>query len=329
LELQLGLAGVPFSLEYTLDSGQVFRWANKGEWWYAVISGEAVKVKQEGDALYCGGSSEKLDSSFFRDYFRLDEDLQAVYASIAKDPNMNRAVQRFYGMRLLRQDPWECLASFVLATNSNIPSIKRMVANVAAAFGKALTYDGASFATFPSAEDLAGASISDLQACGLGYRAPFLKKVAQAVDEGKVDFSELKIADYVAARETLLRRVFGEKLLLGVGPKVADCTLLFSCDKDEAFPIDVWIARALALFYPALIEEHLRARLTQGVERGDHASSAAGGRRRSKTRKVALSRRDYDSMSQSARQYFGGYAGYAQQYLFMLARAERLTDLLV
>jgi len=303
MEFQVGLTRVPFSLEHTLESGQVFRWVNQGEWWYGVVSGGVLKIRQEEETLRCASSAEVLDSGFVRSYFRLEQDLELVYASFPQDQTMTRAVQRFYGMRLVRQERWECLASFVLATNSNIPSIRRMVAKVSSAFGEALTFDGISFATFPRPERLATATIGELEACGLGYRASFLKKVAQAVDEERVDFSELTIADYTAAREILLRRFFGEKLLLGVGPKVADCVLLFSCEKNDAFPIDVWVARALARFYPAILNDGLLRRLASG-------------------RKVTLSKSEYESTSLSARNYFGGNAGYAQQYLFMLARAE-------
>lgn len=303
MEFQVAIAGIPFNLEYTLQSGQVFRWDNRGQWWYGVVSGGVLKVRQEGETLRCGSSEEHLDSAFVRNYFRLDEDLEGVYASIARDEIMTRAVEKFYGMRLIRQERWECLASFVLATNSNIPSIRRMIANLCSNFGAPLDFDGISFRTFPRAERIAEASVAELEECGLGYRAPFMGRVARAVDEGKIDFSEVALASYLSAREVLLRRFFGEKLLLGVGPKVADCVLLFSCEKNEAFPIDVWIARAIARFYPQFLDASLTRRL-------------------SSKKKVTLTRSEYESSSLSARAYFGRCAGYAQQYLYMLARAE-------
>ncbi len=302
MEFSIGLES-PFSLDYTLESGQVFRWENRGEWWYGVVSGGVIKVKQEGDTLRCISGSDLLNGAFVRNYFRLDESLQDVLSSFMKDETMNQAVQKFYGMHLLRQERWECLASFVLATNSNIPRIRKMVAAICSRFGEPLQFEGVHYQAFPKPEALAAASVAELRESGLGYRAPFLKRVATSVDEGKVDFSEVSLQDYQEARRTLLKELFGEKLLLGVGPKVADCVLLYSFGKDEAFPIDVWVARELAKSYPKLLTPELRRKLAP-----KHAAKLARG--------------DYDRLSSSARTFFGRYAGYAQQYLFMLARAE-------
>ena len=120
----------PFDLEYTLESGQVFRWEHRGEWWYGVVEGGVLKLKRDGESLTCVSSSDRVDSRFVANYFRLEEDPRPILASIMVDSTMSRAVQQFYGLRLVRQDPWECLASFVLATNSNIPRIKKMISNI-------------------------------------------------------------------------------------------------------------------------------------------------------------------------------------------------------
>jgi len=303
LDFTLSLSGVPFNLDYTLDSGQVFRWENRGEWWYGVVPGGVLKVRQEAGWIQCSSSSELLDSNYVRGYFRLDDNLQDILATFTKDETMNGAAQRFYGMRLIRQDRWECLASFVLTTNANIPRIKGMVAQVCARFGEPFDFEGETFRSFPRPERLSEAKLSELRDCGLGYRAEYIKRVARAVDEGRVDFSELALMDYETSRETMLKRIFGEKTLHGVGPKVADCVLLFSCGKDEAFPIDVWAARALERHYPGLLEDGLRAKLGSGAK-----ASITGG--------------EYSRTSAAAREFFGQYAGYAQQYLFMLARSE-------
>ena len=291
----------PFSLEYTLESGQLFRWARRGEWWYGVAGPWALKVRQEGEVLRCSSGSDGADSAFVTRYFRLDEDLNHVLATISKGRVITGAVQKFYGMRLVRQDPWECLASFVLATNANIPRIKKMVAAVCDRYGRPSEFEGEPYHEFPPPEALAGAPVADLRRCGLGYRAPFLKQVAASVAGGRVDFAEVGSLGYEEARRELLSELFGEKLLLGVGPKVADCVLLFSCGKDEAFPVDVWIARALARWYPRLLGESMRSRLARDG-------------------KLKLSLRDYDRVAGAARKHFGRYAGYAQQYLYMAAR---------
>jgi len=292
----------PFSLEYTLESGQAFRWQNRGEWWYGVVSGGVLKVKQEGDSLRCISGSDLLDSAFVRSYFRLDVELEKVLSSIMKDETITFAVQTFYGLRLIRQERWECLASFVLATNSNIPRIKKMVQAVCARFGEPLQFEGIEYRAFPKPEVLSEAPLSDLRACGLGYRALFLKHVAASVEEGRVDFSELSLLGYEEARKTLVKGLLGEKPLPGVGPKVADCVLLYSFDKDEAFPIDVWIAREVVRSYPTLLDPSLRKKLAP-------------------ERRAKIGRGDYDKISSEVRSYFGPYAGYAQQYLFMMARS--------
>lgn len=299
----------PFNLDYTLESGQAFRWQNNGEWWYGTVPGGALKVRQEGEVLRCVSSSDLVDGAFARSYFRLDVPLDKVLASIMKDETINLAIQTFYGLRLMRQDRWECLASFVLATNSNIPRIKKMIQAVCARFGVSFVFEGVEYRAFPSPEALSEASISDLTACGLGYRASYLKRVAASVDRGAVDFSEVPLLGYEEARDVLVKQFQGEKLFPGVGPKVADCVLLYSFDMDEAFPIDVWIARQIASSYPDLLDDKIRARL-----------SSHG--------KASLGRGDYGRISSNARRYFGRYAGYAQQYLFMMARsAERKVKL--
>jgi N-glycosylase/DNA lyase len=290
----------PFNLEHTLESGQVFRWRKGGEWWFGVVSGSLLKIRQDGDVLRCLSSSDRLDSIFVKSYFRLDDDLEHILATFTKDNFITGAIEKFYGLRLIRQDFWECLASFVLATNANIPRIQKMVSAVCRKYGSAFEYEGEDFSRFPSSEVLAAATVSDLEACGLGYRASFLKKVSVSVAEGKVDLG-LASLPYEEARRALLKELFGKKLLLGVGPKVADCVLLYSCGKDEAFPIDVWIARVLLSSYPRLLEASMRSKL---VREG----------------KVKLSFADYARLSKSVRAYFGEFAGYAQQYLYMAAR---------
>lgn len=292
--------GSPFSLEYTMESGQLFRWERKGEWWVGVVAGSVLKVRQEGDLLRCASESERLDSSFVTRYFRLDVDLDHVLASISKDEMVSRAVEKFYGLRIVSQEPWECLGSFVLATNANIPRIKKMVAAVCSKYGSPMEFEGGAYSAFPRPDALAVASESDLGACGLGYRAPFLRRVGAAVAEGKIDFRRASDLEYAEARKLLLAELLGEKVLLGVGPKVADCVLLYSLGKDEAFPIDVWIGRVLARDYPRVLGPALRKKLASG--------------------KAKLSPPDYDRISGKMRSYFGEYAGYAQQYLFMAAR---------
>jgi N-glycosylase/DNA lyase len=293
----------PFSLEYTMESGQLFRWERRGDWWQGVVEGTVLMARQEAEGLRCVSGSDAVDGVFVKGYFRLDEDLNHILGSIAKDDNVTRATLRFYGLRLVRQPRWECLASFVLATNANIPRIKKMVSAICTRFGEPFEFQGATFHKFPTADRLSMASVGDLTGCGLGYRASFLRHVATSVAQGKVGFSQLDPLGYEEARELLLTELPGEKVLLGVGPKVADCVLLYSCGKEESFPIDVWIAKVLAKSYPKLLGPALK-------------------RKYARDGKVKLSPSDYIKISRRVRDYFGEYAGYAQQYLYMAAREE-------
>jgi N-glycosylase/DNA lyase len=307
LEFTLNLQNIAFNLEHTLDSGQAFRWARRGEWWEGVLPAGAIRVKPEESSLVCISAGDAITPQLLRHYFRLDDSLERVYSKIMKDPHIAEAIQRFYGLRLIDQDVWECLVSFVIATNANIPRIKLMISNLCERFGERSGFEGSPCALFPSASSLAGASTDDLLRCGLGYRARFVRSVAQRVASGSVDLGELKLLDYERARDLLIERLLGEKTLLGIGRKAADCVLLFSCGKDSAFPIDVWMARVLARYYPGLFDEETVERLDSHVS---GSSKLSGG--------------DYERISASMREYFGEYAGYAQQYLFHHARKSKL-----
>ncbi len=303
MEFMLNLAKVPFDLGYTVDSGQAFRWVKKGEWWCGVLRGGVMLAKQEGESLTCRTSSDLLDQQFAHSYLRLDDDLERIYSRIRKDPHVTEAIQRFYGLRLIRQDVWECLVSFVIATNANIPRIRLMISKLCEKFGEETIFEGSPYRLFPSPESLSAASIDDLTDCGLGYRARFVKSVAERVSAKRVYPEELAFLDYDKARDMLIERALGEKTLLGIGRKAADCVLLFSCGKDSSFPIDVWMARVLAEYYPGLLDPVLLRRLKAHL-----------------SRKGKLSDAGYEQISSAMRGYFGEYAGYAQQYLFHYAR---------
>lgn len=307
MEFKLNLSNVPFDLGHTLDSGQAFRWTQKGEWWAGVLPGGAIKVKKEEESLVCVASDEGLAPQLVHEYFRLDDSLERIYSKIRKDRQVTEAIQRFYGLRLMNQDVWECLISFVVATNANIPRIKLMVSNLCERFGDKGTFEGSPYSLFPTAASLAEASVEELKGCGLGYRARFVKSVAEKVSLGGVDLDELRLLDYDRARDVLIERLLGEKTLLGIGRKAADCVLLFSCGKDSSFPIDVWMARVLSRYYPDLFDKELVGRLDSHLSKSGKLSGGA-----------------YDRISSSMRDYFGEYAGYAQQYLFHDARKSKL-----
>ena len=206
---------------------------------------------------------------------------------------MRQAVHAFHGLRLARQDPWECLISYICATYKNIPAIKNMIFELSRRFGHPISYNGHSFYSFPEPGVLANASIDELKKCRLGFRAKLVRQAARTVHANKISLEDLKKVDYQTAKAELQK-------IEGVGPKVADCVLLFSSEKLEAFPIDVWIRR--------IVRKHYSDRFD---------SSFIGGI----TNRAALSTKAYERIGSFARGYFGRHAGYAQEYLYHFARS--------
>ena len=171
MEIKLDQLITPFYLGPTLDCGQVFRWERLNGWWYGVIRGKVIKIRHVGDELQFQSSSERVDMSFIQDYFRLDDNLPLILSKINQDEHIRRAIQHLHGLRITRQEPWECLISYICATYRNIPAIKGMIHNLCRQFGRKIAFDGYSFYTFPKPSDLAEASIEDIRKCKLGFRA--------------------------------------------------------------------------------------------------------------------------------------------------------------
>jgi len=272
------------NLDLTIDSGQVFLWHKVNGIWYGVERSNIIKVGANEDEIECSSYPSSID---YRDIFRLDDDLNYIARKIAKDSIIKNALTKMKGLRLMRQDPYQCMISFICATNTSISMIKRMLTSMSMRFGKKMEYDNLQFHTFPEPRELANASINELRKCSVGYRARFIKRAAKAVLEGKIDFDYLKCTRYENAKIELMD-------VLGVGQKVSDCILLFSLEKLDSFPIDVWIARAVTHYYADMFEDKLeREKMTPRI---------------------------YGMISSKMRQYFGTYAGYAQQYLYCYSR---------
>lgn len=222
---------VPFHLDHTLDSGQVFRWHKTGHIWKGIVNNTLIQISQD-DSIHC-----TCDKQFLYHYFRLDDDLDAILSFIDKDEHIHKAITAVYGLRLVRQDPWECLISFICSSFNNVPRIKLIIEQLCQTFGEKRDYGYA----FPPPAVLADASLTQLRQCGLGYRDKYVQKTAQIVNDG-FDLAELKGISYQKAKKALIE-------LPGVGPKVADCVLLFSLDTLEAFPCDVNIQQCINHFY--------------------------------------------------------------------------------
>ncbi len=279
---------VAFDLDFSLCCGQVFRWKKIDSWWYGVVGENIFKIRQCHSNLEFEGVSE----DFVRYYFGLNDDLTEISLCIAKDSFIKKALRKFEGLRIIRQNPWECLIGFICATYKSIAAIELMLFKLSEKFGEKQVFDGHVFYTFPTVEMLASASEKQLLKCGLGYRAKYVQATARRIFNEKIDLDCLKAIPYLDARKNLVE-------FSGVGLKVADCVLLFSLDKTEAFPIDVWVKRAVLSHYADHFPNELVAKLTS------HNSLSSG---------------EYEKLSEFGRNYFGRCAGYAQEYLYHYER---------
>jgi N-glycosylase/DNA lyase len=270
-----------YNLGVTLASGQAFRWQRQNESWEGVIKGRWIRLRSTGTTIAAETAEPVENWTWLTDYLQLDLDLAPVLESFPNDEAMQAAVATCRGLRLLRQDPWECLASFILSSTKQILQIQQIISVLCKRFGEPVQVaQGCESAwAFPDPERLASASEAQLRACKTGFRAPFLLSAARKIADGKLDLNALEQLPLEAARAQLLG-------LEGVGNKISDCVLLFAYGRQEAFPVDVWIMKALRELY-------------------------------FRSRKVSL--KELQNFSAS---YFGRNAGYAQQYLFHYARSQ-------
>jgi N-glycosylase/DNA lyase len=271
-----------YDLALTLASGQAFRWRRSGEAWAGVIGSRWVRLRQEADGIRVETTAPEGDWQWLRHYLQLDADLEGILASFPDDPPMRDSMAACRGLRLLRQQPWECLASFICSSTKQIVQIEQIVGLLCRRFGEALAVPPGTEPAwdFPTVERLAGASEAELRACKLGFRAPYLSASARKLAAGEVDLARLAGWPLEEARAALLT-------LPGVGVKIADCVLLFAYGFNEAFPVDVWIIKALQqLYFPK-------------------------------------GRPKLPRLRRFSQTHFGPYAGYAQQYLFHYMRTAR------
>ncbi len=186
----------------SINSGQVFLWEKHDNSWYGIHGDRVIKFTQSDK--YIEFSSFPEDKSCDEKMFRLDDDIKEIFEEISHDPLVFRLAKAYPGLRLIRQDPHQCLFSFVCATNTNIPMIRRMLYNITRKFGRSTKVDGMEFFTFPSALDIKRATVNELRECGLGYRTKAIKAVADAITSGRLDFDSLRKASYYESRKELL-----------------------------------------------------------------------------------------------------------------------------
>ncbi len=264
-----------FDLRRTLESGQVFQWTACGEGaqFQGVIGKTLVRLEQRGGELQVtkGAGAEAIVAR----YFSLDHPLEEIYATFPADPAMAEALAFCRGVRIIRQPLWECLGTFITSAMKQVKHISQMSHALRRRFGSPV---GEGFHAYPEPEELARATEAELRECGLGFRAKSLLGTARMVAAGEIDLEALRTLPDEAALAQLCR-------LPGVGPKIANCVLLFGYERVRAFPIDVWIERVLRQrYFP-------------------------------RKRNVSVQR-----LQEFAATHFGPYGGYAQQYLFHHAR---------
>lgn len=262
----------PLDLAITLDCGQTFRWYEmEPGTWAGTIGKNFVRLTQsDGTTVIVTPSKDRAVVRAVREYLRADDDIAAIQLALKKDSVISNGMRKFRGLRIIKMDEWECLVSYVLATYANIPRIKKMIETLCTEYGERIPGGYA----FPTIRRLGEAAERDLVKCGLGYRARYVIGLCQTLSTAELQ--KMKTLDFVNLKESLLE-------LPGVGNKVADCVSLFGFGRLEAFPIDVWIERALRRLY------HVRG--------------------------------SYMRMNEFASVRFGAYAGYAQEYLYFNERA--------
>ena len=264
-------------VDNSINSGQVFLWEKQGSDWYGIDGQDVLKINKNGVI--------KSIRNLKTDFFRKNDNMQEIIKSISKDKTVKKAVKEYEGLRLFRQDPFQCLISFIISSNSNIQKIKNSLEKITKKFGKKVKIQNKEFFLFPEPEKMAKATIDEIKSCGVGYRAPFIKEAAKMVILKKIDFEYLKKCDYYEAKKNIC-------LVPGIGNKVADCIMLFSLNKLESFPLDTWMIKILEKYYS----------------------------KEFKIETKTITQKQYELLHEKIVNYFGPYCGYAQQYLFKMER---------
>ncbi|MBQ9531739.1 MAG: DNA-3-methyladenine glycosylase 2 family protein [Eubacterium sp.] len=227
-------------LDLTLDCGQAFRWERGEDGSYCgVAGGRFLKIRKENNNIIFENTDMEVFNAFWRHYFDLDRDYKAICDKLKEDELLSSTIDEYYGIRILNQEPWEALCSFVISQQNNIKRIKLIISRLCKAYGDDL---GNGYYSFPSPQRLSQLSVSDFEALGLGYRAKYLEKLSKEVAGGNIDLQKIKALSLDDARKELLG-------IYGVGIKVANCALLFGFEFYSAFPVDVWMKRVME-YYP-------------------------------------------------------------------------------
>lgn len=233
-----------YDLAATLASGQAFRWVPRDGAWEGVIGQRWIRLRAQPGGIAAETATPTEDWSWLRHYLQSDIDLAAITRTFPDDEPMRASLSACRGLRLLRQEPWECLASFILSSTKQIVQIQQIVGLLCARFGEPLAAppECGPIHSFPSAERLARASEAELRACKMGFRAPNLLATARRVASGGLSLQSLNTLSVTDARAALVE-------LPGVGEKIANCVLLFAYGFQQGFPVDVWVQKAIRQLY--------------------------------------------------------------------------------
>ena len=270
-----------FELDHIFECGQCFRWNKEANGNYIGIAyGKVIEIEKKNDEVTIYNINEEEFNILWCDYFDLKRDYTVIKKKFQKDPLLKKSVDFGHGIRLLQQEPFELTISFIISSNNRIPMIKRAINNLSEKWGKTIEYKGKTYYAFPTIEDLEGATIEEIATCGLGFRSKYVRDTVHRIYTGEVSLETIKSEKDDICHEELQK-------LNGIGPKVSDCIMLFSMQKYSAFPVDVWVKRAMQFFYLAP--------------------------------DVSLPR-----IREFARDKFKNLAGFAQQYLFYYARENNI-----
>ena len=274
-----------FELKDIFDCGQCFRWnMEENESYTGVIKSGVINIKKIGKNVFIKGITDTNLEEIVYNYFDLKTDYKKIKADFSNiDKYMKESTEFGEGIRILNQDLWECIISFIISANNNIPRIKKIIESISKKYGKKVVFENKNYYLFPTPEELSVASVEDLRNLGLGFRDKRVFETTRKVLNKEIDLERLiQIDNSEKIKEELLK-------LDGVGPKVADCIMLFSMQRYDVFPIDVWVRRVMNDLYIKCENEE------------------------------AVSKKEILKL---ADEKFGNLAGIAQQYLFYWRREQ-------
>jgi len=270
--------GIHINIRETINSGQIFLWENYGNEWFVLDGDDIIMGKQTPFEVL-------TFSKRVKNFFRQDDNYVKILKEITKDKIVKKTSRYYPGLRITRQDPFQCCISFIVSSNSNIPNIRMRLQKLCRKFGTKVRFQKRDFFLFPEPKRLARATMQELNQCKLGYRSKYVLDTSRAIASGEIDLDELKKIKYEQAKESLLK-------LPGIGDKVADCIMLFSLEKLDAFPLDTWMLKILQKYY------------------SDKFCID----------KKTISKKRYEDVHQNVLEHFGRYAGYSQQFLYKMER---------